>query len=134
MSNRIELIDQIKSSTSTAIQVGTKATYVNPIVVDDLTDNDIPDWAAVNSIIVPAADPFTQSIPAGSDFPFVVDYTGLADSFGETPTPLFYDALTGDKRQWTDCYITFSGTDMLVWCHTNDGIVTSDDMNLILKV
>lgn len=134
MSNRIELIDQIKSSTSTPIKVGTKATYVDSIVVVDLTDNDIPDWAAVNSIIVPAADPFTQFIPAGSDFPFVVDYTGLIDSFGETPTPLFYDALTGDKRQWTDCYITFSGTDMLVWCHTNEGTTTSDDMYLILKV
>lgn len=76
----------------------------------------------------------SQFIPTGSAFPFVVDYSTLITTYGETPTPLFYDALTGNKRQWTDCYITFSGTNMLVYCHTNDGIVTSDDMYLILKV
>lgn len=88
----------------------------------------LPYWYGKGTI----ADPI--SIPTGSDYPFTVDYSTLITTYGETPTPLFYDALTGNKRLWTDCYITFSGTNMLVYCHTNDGTTTSDDMYLILKV
>lgn len=73
------------------------------------------------------------SIPAGSAYPFIIDFTPYAALIGINPTFIFKMVVSGGFRFINDCYCELIGTTLKVYGHSDDNTTTIDDLFLIIK-